>query len=132
MSLDGRLALVAITGLVMPLSSPTPVTASGNRREPCAENFDFLIGRWRVQHHRLTQRAGGFALLEGWKTTLTGLTPAEAQAVFLSGLAGPAAQLGLGGDLKAARLKLLMALPAAWRDRAQIVSSRLHLDPVDW
>lgn len=77
-------------------------------------------------------RAGGFALLEGWKTTLTGLTPAEAQAVFLSGLAGPAAQLGLGGNLKAARLKLLTALPAAWRDHAQVVSSRLHLDPVDW
>lgn len=77
-------------------------------------------------------RSGGFALLEGWRTTLTGLTPAEAQAVFLSGLAGPAAQLGLGGDLKAARLKLVTALPAAWRDHAQIVSSRLHLDPMDW
>lgn len=77
-------------------------------------------------------RSGGFALLDGWRTTLTGLTPAEAQAVFLSGLAGPAAQLGLGGDLKAARLKLLTALPAAWRDHAQIVSARLHLDPVDW
>jgi predicted DNA-binding transcriptional regulator YafY len=77
-------------------------------------------------------RAGGFALLDGWKTTLTGLTPGEAQAVFLSGLAGPAAELGLGGELKAAQLKLLAALPAAWRDHAQTVSSRLHLDPIDW
>lgn len=77
-------------------------------------------------------RSGGFALLDGWRTTLTGLTPAEAQAVFLSGLAGPAAELGLGGELKAAQLKLLAALPAAWRDHAQTVSARLHLDPVDW
>lgn len=77
-------------------------------------------------------RHGGFALLPGWKTTLTGLTPPEAQAVFLSGLAGPAQDLGLGRDVAGARLKLLAAMPAAWRDDAQRVSARLHLDPVDW
>ena len=77
-------------------------------------------------------RHGGFALLPGWKTTLTGLTPSEAQAVFLSGLPGPAHDLGLGGDVEGARLKLLAALPASWRDDAQRVSARLHLDPVDW
>lgn len=77
-------------------------------------------------------RHGGFALLPGWKTTLTGLTPSEAQAVFLSGLPGPAQDLGLGGDVEGARLKLLAALPAGWRDDAQRVSARLHLDPVDW
>ena len=77
-------------------------------------------------------RRGGFALLPGWKTTLTGLTPSEAQAVFLSGLPGPAQDLGLGGDVEGARLKLLAALPAAWREDAQRVSARLHLDPVDW
>jgi predicted DNA-binding transcriptional regulator YafY len=77
-------------------------------------------------------RSGGFQLMPGWKTTLTGLTPSEAQAVFLSGLAGPAADLGLGGDVQRAQLKLLAALPAAWRDDAQRISSRLVLDPIDW
>jgi predicted DNA-binding transcriptional regulator YafY len=77
-------------------------------------------------------RSGGFRLLEGWKTTLTGLTPSEAQAVFLSGLAGPAAQLGLGTQVETAKLKLLTALPAPWRNDAQRISSRLHVDPVDW
>jgi predicted DNA-binding transcriptional regulator YafY len=77
-------------------------------------------------------RHGGFALLPGWKTTLTGLTPSEAQAVFLSGLPGPAQDLGLGGDVEGARLKLLAALPSGWREDAQRVSTRLHLDPVDW
>lgn len=77
-------------------------------------------------------RNGGFALLPGWKTTLTGLTPSEAQAVFLSGLPGPAQDLGLGSDVEGARLKLLASLPASWRDDAQRVSTRLHLDPVDW
>ena len=77
-------------------------------------------------------RNGGFALLPGWKTTLTGLTPSEAQAVFLSGLPGPAQDLGLGSDVEGARLKLLSSLPASWREDAQRVSTRLHLDPVDW
>jgi predicted DNA-binding transcriptional regulator YafY len=77
-------------------------------------------------------RAGGFALMPGWKPTLTGLTPAEAQAVFLSGLAGPAADVGLGPQVARARLKLLTALPAAWREDAERLSARLYLDPVDW
>ncbi|MFO1327816.1 MAG: YafY family protein [Rubrivivax sp.] len=77
-------------------------------------------------------RHGGFRLMPGWSTTLTGLTPSEAQAVFLSGLSGPAAQLGLGDAVDTAQLKLLAALPPAWRDDARRVAQRLHLDPVDW
>lgn len=77
-------------------------------------------------------QAGGFRLLEGWNTRLTGLTPAEAQAVFLSGLAGPAAQLGIREPMQRAQLKLLTSLPASWRDGARRMQSRLHLDPVDW
>jgi predicted DNA-binding transcriptional regulator YafY len=77
-------------------------------------------------------RSGGFRLLDGWKTTLTGLTPAEAPAGFMTGLAGPATELGLGSQIEGARLKLLSSLPASWRDDAQRVSSRFHLDPVDW
>ncbi|NIA57593.1 WYL domain-containing protein [Massilia sp. TW-1] len=77
-------------------------------------------------------RTGGFRLLDGWNTRLTGLTPAEAQVVFLSGLAGPAADLGLDKPLQGARLKLLTSLPAASRAEAQKMQSRFHLDPVDW
>jgi predicted DNA-binding transcriptional regulator YafY len=77
-------------------------------------------------------RAGGFQLLPGWKTSLTGLTPGEAEAVFLGGLAGPAADLGLQSQAESARLKVLASLPADWREPAQRVSARLHLDPVDW
>jgi predicted DNA-binding transcriptional regulator YafY len=77
-------------------------------------------------------RAGGFRLMDGWTTRLTGLTPSEAQAVFLSGLAGPAADLGLAEPMQGAQLKLLTSLPATWRAEAQKVQSRFHLDPVDW
>lgn len=77
-------------------------------------------------------RNGGFQLQEGWSTRLTGLTEPEAQALFLAGLPGPAAELGLGSAVASARLKVLAALPANWRSDAQQVSARLHIDPVDW
>lgn len=77
-------------------------------------------------------RSGGFELMRGWTTTLTGLTPLEAQAVFLCGLSGPAADLGLDQHVKQAQLKLLTAIPATSRDSARRVSARLYLDPIDW
>ncbi len=77
-------------------------------------------------------RNGGFQLVEGWKTTLTGFTASESQAVFMSGLAGPASELGLGQQVVDAQLKLMTALPAHQRDDAQRVQARFHLDPADW
>jgi predicted DNA-binding transcriptional regulator YafY len=77
-------------------------------------------------------RAGGFELMEGWKTTLTGLTPDEAKVVLLAGLGGPAAQLGLGRHAQDAQLKVLAAMPQGQRHTAQLMQSRFHLDPLDW
>lgn len=77
-------------------------------------------------------RDGGFQLLEGYTTRLTGMTSAEAESLFLSGLEGPAAELGLGESTAAARLKLLAALPSARRADASRVAARFHLDPIDW
>lgn len=75
---------------------------------------------------------GGFELLEGWRTRLTGLTPEEAQAMFMAGAAGPAAQLGLGEAAGSAQLKMLASLPEAWQADARRVASRFHLDAVGW
>jgi predicted DNA-binding transcriptional regulator YafY len=77
-------------------------------------------------------RLGGFQLQPGWRTRVDGLTAPEAQAMFLGGLPGPAAELGLGEAMASAQLKLLAALPDGWRDDARRVSARFHLDPIDW
>ena len=75
---------------------------------------------------------GGFALLDGFRLQLTGLTTAETEALSLAGVPAAAADLGLSRAASDARLKLLAALPAAGRAGAERVAERFHLDPVDW
>ncbi|TAM49113.1 MAG: WYL domain-containing protein [Paraburkholderia sp.] len=74
---------------------------------------------------------GGFALLDGYRTDLTGMTRAEAETLPIAGLPGAADALGLSEPLRSAQLKLLAALPAAAAGGSRI-GSRLHIDPVDW
>jgi predicted DNA-binding transcriptional regulator YafY len=75
---------------------------------------------------------GGFQLLDGYRTRLTGLTAGEAETLLLVGLPGPAADLGLAEPVAMARLKLLAAVPPAAGKGAARIGERFHLDPVDW
>jgi predicted DNA-binding transcriptional regulator YafY len=74
--------------------------------------------------------AGGYRLAGGYRTKLTGLTAAEADALFVA--PAPAAELGLGGVLANARLKVLAALPVELQERAARAERHFHLDARGW
>ncbi|WP_118184792.1 helix-turn-helix transcriptional regulator [Paraburkholderia phosphatilytica] len=74
---------------------------------------------------------GGFALLDGYRTDLTGMTRAEAEALSIAGVPGAAVDLGLAEQLRTAQLKLVAALPDTAADTSRI-GARLHIDTVDW
>jgi predicted DNA-binding transcriptional regulator YafY len=75
---------------------------------------------------------GGCALLESYRTNLTGLTETEVKALFMFSIPGPLSDLGMSKAFNAALLKLSAALPPPQQDYVEHVRQRLYLDVVDW
>ena len=73
-------------------------------------------------------RRGGWSLVGGARTDLSGLSATEAQALFL--LVGPAATVS--GEAKAALRKLVRALPQTFRADAEAAASATMIDPTRW
>jgi predicted DNA-binding transcriptional regulator YafY len=73
-------------------------------------------------------RNGGWQLLGGARTDLSGLTAAEARALFL--VAGPASTAT--PQVKAALRKLLRALPEPFRPDAEAAATAIVVDPTAW
>lgn len=73
-------------------------------------------------------RGGGWSLVGGARTDLTGLTASEAQALFL--LVGPAA--GRSFEATSALRKLVRALPATFRADAEAAGRAVVVDPAGW
>ncbi|MEN0129099.1 MAG: WYL domain-containing protein, partial [Brevundimonas sp.] len=73
-------------------------------------------------------RGGGWRLLGGARTDLSGLTASEARALFL--VAGPSATVT--PDVRAALRKLVRALPEPFRVQAAAAATSLVVDPSLW
>jgi len=75
---------------------------------------------------------GGWSLLGGYKTNLTGLNHDEIQALFLTRPAQLLADLGLQKASEGALIKLLAALPSISRRDAEYARQRIHIDTTGW
>ncbi|MEV0904590.1 helix-turn-helix transcriptional regulator [Streptomyces hokutonensis] len=77
-------------------------------------------------------RAGGYRLVGGYRTRLTGLARSEAEALFLSGVPGALREMGLEDAASAARLKVSAALLPSLSDASRAAAQRFHLDAPSW
>jgi predicted DNA-binding transcriptional regulator YafY len=75
---------------------------------------------------------GGWRLIDGYRTNLTGLNGAEIQALFLTRPQRLLADLGLDKASEAGLIKLLAALPAMARQGAQDARQRIYVDVSGW
>jgi predicted DNA-binding transcriptional regulator YafY len=85
------------------------------------------LGMAGVPVYSQAGRGGGWQLVGGSRTDLSGLTAPEARALFM--VAGPAAATP---EVKAALLKLVRALPEQFRASAEAASSAIVIDSTDW
>jgi predicted DNA-binding transcriptional regulator YafY len=90
------------------------------------------LGQAGVPLYSERGRAGGYQLIGGYHSRLTGLARDEARALVAVGAAGPAGELGLGQALISARLKLAASLPAGLREEMVAAAGRFHLDAPGW
>jgi predicted DNA-binding transcriptional regulator YafY len=77
-------------------------------------------------------RSGGWSLLEGYRTNLTGLNTPEIQALLLNTPSQLLSDLGLEEAADVAMLKVLAALPQVTRRDAQYFHERIHFDAGQW
>jgi predicted DNA-binding transcriptional regulator YafY len=77
-------------------------------------------------------RGGGYRLVDGYRTQLTGLSQDEAAALSLAAMPAAARELGLGHAAASAAAKLNAALSDDLRRRADHTRGRLYFDPVAW
>lgn len=75
---------------------------------------------------------GGIELTDGFETRLTGITPLEAEALFLVGQPTVAGDLGLGEQVRSLRHKLVGALPPALAGQPEGLESWFVHDPTPW
>lgn len=75
---------------------------------------------------------GGYALLDSFRTTLTGLNNDEIQALFMLTIPSPVSDLGISQQLKTAILKLTSTVASDHHQNADSLRQRLYLDAASW
>lgn len=75
---------------------------------------------------------GGVFLDENYRISLTGLSPAQIHALFMSRAAGPLSDLGLANAIEETLLKLFAALPSRQRNDVEQLRQRFYVDPTNW
>lgn len=75
---------------------------------------------------------GGIALLENYRTTLTGISEDEARALFMLSIPEALVELGVDQKLKTALYKLAVALPYKQREVMAETRQRIYLDTTPW
>lgn len=86
------------------------------------------LGVAGIPVYSIQGRGGGWRLLGGARTDLSGLTAPEVRALFL--VAGPAA--ATTPEVKAALRKLVRALPETFRAQAEAAASSMVVDTRNW
>ncbi|SEE42796.1 HTH domain-containing protein [Arthrobacter alpinus] len=74
-------------------------------------------------------RNGGISILPDFRTDISGMTPEEAQALFVLLDDTAHTALGFGESLRSALRKLMTALPTSHRDQATRVSQWILVHP---
>lgn len=70
---------------------------------------------------------GGCALLDDYRTTLTGMTPDEVRTLLILSIPSPLSELGLSAKLRQALEKVMAALPGS-RSERDAVRGRVYVD----
>lgn len=75
---------------------------------------------------------GGYALLGGFRTALTGLNEHEMEALFMLNVPPALTDLGLSQSLKSALLKVFSSLPPGGDEHERWIQRRFLMDSVPW
>jgi predicted DNA-binding transcriptional regulator YafY len=75
---------------------------------------------------------GGIALVESYRTTLTGMSEDETKALFMLSIPQSLEELGVGKTLRSALLKLSAALPMRQQETQIHTQQRIYLDSTSW
>ncbi len=90
-------------------------------------DIDALCGAG-VPIYGLAGPHGGYALVDAYRTTLTGLTAGEARALLLLQVPAPLEPLGVSEELRSALRKLVAALPLPSAAEGERLRQRIYLD----